>query len=113
MSQDGIFSSRTFNMSGFEIEKNGTIKPKGQILFGADFILQNHDDFELIIQHVRNEEKTRKIKLKAKTQRAARMEINKINPSWKTAYSKPYFVDITRYNEKLEEQIQKAGSHSN
>ena len=109
MSQDGIFSSRVFNMSGFEISKDGKIISKGQILFGADFILKNGLDFELIIQHVRNEDKTQKIKLAAKTLRSARIEINKINPSWKNAYSKPYFVDITKYNEKLAEQKQKAG----
>lgn len=108
MSQDGIFSSRRFNMSGFEIEQDGKIIPHGQIFFGADFILQNHDDFELIIQHVRNEEPTQKIKLAAKTERQARRETNKINPNWRTAHNKPSFIDINRYNEKLAEQIQKA-----
>jgi len=104
---EGIFSSRRFNMSGFEIEENGKIIPQGQIFFGADFILQNHDDFELIIQQVRNGAQTEKIKLAAKTERQARRETNKINPMWKTAYSKPSFIDINRYNEKLAEQIQK------
>lgn len=113
MSEIGIFSDRVFNMSGFQIDKAGKIIPEGQILFGADFVLKNNDEYTLFIQHVRNNEQTQKTELKAKTQRSARIEINKINPSWKNAFSKPYFVDITKYNEKLEEQKLKAGSISN
>ena len=113
MSEVGIFSSRTFNMSGFEIAKDGKIIPEGQIFFGADFILKNNDEYTLIIQHVRNLEQTQKIKLAAKTERQARRETNKINPNWKTAYNKPSFIEITRYNEKLEEQKTKAGDNFN
>lgn len=101
MSQDGIFSSRTFNMDGFQISKDGKIIPDSQIFFGSDFILKNNDDFELIIQHVRNNEQTQKIKLAAKTERSARIEINKINPSWKDAYSKPRFVNIQELEAKI------------
>ena len=113
MSEVEIYSSRTFNMSGFEIAKDGKIIPNGQIFFGADFVLKNNDEYTLIIQHVRNLEQTQKIKLKAQTDRSARIEINKKNPSWKSAYSKPSFIDISQYNEKIEEQKQKAGSNSN
>ncbi len=113
MSEVSIFSDRVFNMSGFQIAKDGKIMQDGQILFGADFVLINNDEYTLFIQHVRNNEQTQKFTLKAKTQRSARIEINKINPSWKTAYSKPYFVDIAKYNEKLAEQKQKAGGISN
>ena len=62
MSQEGIFSSRVFNMSGFEIAKDGKIIPEGQIFFGADFVLKNNDEYTLIIQHVRNLEQIQKIK---------------------------------------------------
>ncbi len=113
MSEVGIFSSRTFNMSGFEIAKDGKVLSQGQIFFGADFVLKNNDEYTLIIQHVRNLEQIQKIKLQAHTDRSARIEINKINPSWKTAYSKPSFIDISRYNEELEKQKLKAGSNSN
>lgn len=113
MSQDGIFASRLFNMSGFEIEQNGKVIPEGQIFYGANFILEKETGFILIIQQVKNGDKINKTPLKAKTQRSARMEINKLFPVFKGAYSKPRFIKSIQYLAKLEIQNENAGMVSN
>jgi len=123
MSQDGIFSSRCFNMSGLELDEKGKVISKGQIFNGADFVLKNsvvdceckpcnNDiDYMLIIQHVRNGEQTKNIRLKAKTERSARIEINKINSMYKA--QKPYFIARDRYLAKLKEQKDHEGENYN
>ncbi len=117
MSSEGIFSSRCFNMSGLELEK-GKVLAKGQIFNGADFVLKNSvlesdkiGDYMLIIQSVRNGEQTKNIMLKAKTERSARIEINKINPMYK--HNKPYFINRERYLAKLKEQKDHTGENYN
>ncbi len=105
-------------MSGLEIENNGKVIPKGQIFNGADFVLKNSvfisdktGDYMLIIQHVRNGEPTKNKMLKAKTERSARIEINKINPMYKS--QKPYFINRDRYLAKLKEQKDHEGENYN
>ena len=117
MSNNGIFSSRCFNMSGLELEK-GKVKAKGQIFNGADFVLKNSvlesdkvGDYMLIIQSVRNGEQTINKMLKAKSDRSARIEINKINPMYK--HQKPYFINRDRYLAKLQEQKDHEGEFYN
>lgn len=118
MSNDGIFSARRFNMSGLELDKNWKVIPKGQIFGGQDFILKNSvlesdkaGDYMLIIQKVRNGEPTINKMLKAKTERQARIEINKINPMYKS--QKPYFINRDRYLAKLKEQKDHEGENYN
>ena len=118
MSIDGIFSSRSFNMSGLELDEKGKVIPKGQIFNGADFVLKNSvlesdkiGDYMLIIQSVKNGEKTINKMLKAKTERSARIEINKINSMYK--HNKPYFINRDRYLAKLKEQKDHAGKNYN
>jgi hypothetical protein len=118
MSQDGIFSSRCFNMSGLELDEKGKIKDKGQIFYGADFVLKNSvfesnkaGDYMLIIQSVRNGEQTKNKMLKAKTERSARIEINKINSMYK--HQKPRFINRDQYLAKLKDQKEKAGGIHN
>ncbi len=118
MSQDGIFSTRRFNMSGLELDENNKVLAKGQIFNGADFILKNSvfesdkaGDYMLIIQSVRNGEPTKNIMLKAKTERSARIEINKINSMYK--HQKPYFINRDRYLAKLKEQKDHEGENYN
>lgn len=113
MSQDGIFSSRQFNMSGLEITNDGKIIQNGQVFFGSNFILQKETGFILIIQSVRNGEKPQKFPLQAKTQRSARMEINKMFPQFKNAYSKPRFIESLRYLAELEKQAEQLGEVAN
>ena len=96
-------SSGTYNMNGQQIDENHKIIKDGRLMFGSNFILDKGDSFEFIIKQLPVNEKTRKIELKAKTQRSARMELNKMFAHLRHAYSKPRFVSI----EELAAKIQK------
>ena len=95
------YSSGTFNMYGLQIDENRKVLPNGRVMFGSNFILDKGGSFEFIIQSLPTDKETQKIPLKAKTQRSARMELNKMFPRLRDAYSKPRFVSI----EQLEAEI--------
>lgn len=99
-----IYSTGTFGMHGFQIDENSKIIKDGRVRFGGDFILDKGDSFEFIIQRLPVDEKTRVIKLQAKTQRSARMELNKMFPQLRSAYSKPDFVTIEKFNETIKKR---------
>ena len=94
-------SSGTYNMNGQQIDEDHKVLKNGRVMFGSDFILDKGDSFEYIIQNMPVNEKTRKIELKAKTQRSARMELNKMFAHLRHAYSKPRFVSIQELEAKI------------
>lgn len=94
-------SSGTYNMDGQQIDENHKIIKNGRLMFGSDFILNKGNSFEFIIQNIAVNEKTRKIELDAKTQRSARMELNKMFAHLRHAYSKPRFVSIEELEAKI------------
>ena len=97
------YSSGTFNMNGMQIDENRKVMKNGRVMFGSNFILDMGGSFEFIIQSLPVEQQTKKIPLKAKSQRGARMELNKMFPQLRNAYSKPRFVSV----EELEAKITK------
>ena len=100
------YSSGTFDMYGMQIDENHKVIPNGRVFFGSNFILDKGGSFEFIVQSLPVDQQTKKIELKAKSQRSARVELNKMFPQLRNAYAKPRFVTI----EELEEAIQKRDS---
>jgi hypothetical protein len=86
----------------------GKVTKESKIMFGTDFILDKGDSFDFIIQ---SGEQTKKIELKAKTQRSARLELNRIFPSLRNAYRKPDFVTLDYLQKKIEEKERAIGTN--
>jgi len=86
-----------YNMAGYEITNNGKILPNGRVFFGANFILKSARGYDFIIQQTKSG-KLQTIELKAKSDRSARIEINKLYPGLRNSYHKPRFVDFSTWN---------------
>lgn len=100
-SQVSIYSTGSFNMNGQQIDENHKVIKNGRIFFGSNFILNKGGSFEFIVQSLPVEKSTYKIELSGKTERSARMDLNKKFPQLRHAYSKPRFVSL----EELEAAI--------
>lgn len=98
-----IYSTGSFGMHGFQVDENHKIIPDGRVMFGGDFILDKGGSYDLIIQRLPEGEKVKSIPLKAKSERSARIEINKINPGYK-CHNKPDFVTVERLTQIIEKR---------
>ncbi len=92
--QVSCYSTGSFNMEGLQIDEDHKVIKDGRIFFGSNFILNKGSSFEFIVQSLPVEKSTYKIELQAKTERSARVELNKMFPQLRHAYSKPRFVSL-------------------
>lgn len=101
VSQVSCYSTGTFDMYGMQIDEERKVMPNGRVMFGSNFILDKGNSFEFIIQSLPVDEKTKKIVLNAKSQRGARMELNKMFPRLRDAYNKPRFVSLEEFEKAI------------
>ncbi len=115
MSEDGIFSSRSFNMAGLEIDEKHRVVKDGQIFGGRDYIAKNMPclqidkiiKFTLVSQRVKNGTDPVVLFLDAQTEREARTEVNKKCEIYKD--QKPPFIDFDKIREAKQNQRLQAG----